>query len=96
MQNLNSLPVSLPQGKAEMLSTPTPVTLTLTRDRQIFINKIPVTLDTLADTVRPLLGAEGDLIISADNDAPQGLVVQAMLQARSAGARHFLIAVKHE
>ena len=96
MQNLNSLQVSLPQGKAEMLSTPTPVTLTLTRDRQIFINKIPVTLDTLADTVRPLLGAEGDLIISADNDAPQGLVVQAMLQARSAGARHFLIAVKHE
>ena len=96
MQNLNTLPVSLPQGKAEMLSTPTPVTLTLTRDRQIFINKIPVTLDTLADTVRPLLGAEGDLIISADNDAPQGLVVQAMLQARSAGARHFLIAVKHE
>jgi biopolymer transport protein ExbD len=95
MQNLNSLPVNLPQGKAEKLSSQTPVTLTLTHDRQIFINKIPVTLETLAGTVKPLMGAEGDLIISADNDAPQGLVVQAMLQARSAGAKHFLIAVKH-
>jgi biopolymer transport protein ExbD len=96
MQNLNSLPVSLPQGKAEKLSTATPVTLTLTRERQLYINKTAVTLDTLAGTVKPLLGTEGDLIISADNDAPQGLVVQAMMRARSAGARHFLIAVKHE
>lgn len=96
MQNLNSLPVTLPQGKAEPLASQTPVTLTLTRASQLFINKTPVTLDTLAATVKPLLGSEGDLIISADNDAPQGLVVQAMLRARGAGAKHFLIAVKHD
>jgi len=97
MQNLDSLQVNLPQGQAEKLSTKTPVTLTLTNDSQIFINRIPVTLETLAATLKPLLqDSEHKLIVSADNDAPQGIVVQAMLRARAAGAQHFLIAVKHK
>lgn len=96
MQNLNALAVNLPQGKAERLSTPSPVTLTLTRDSQIQINKTPVTLATLATVLKPLLTADADVIVNADNATPQGLVVQAMLQARTAGAQHFLIAVKHE
>jgi len=97
MQNLDSLQVNLPQGQAEKLSTKQPVTLTLTSDSKIFINRIPVTLETLADTLKPLLPeSEKKLIVSADSTAPQGIVVQAMLRARSAGAQHFLIAVKHE
>ena len=59
--------------------------------------KIPASLETLADTLKPLLQeSEQKLVVSADNDAPQGLVVQAMLRARTAGAQHFLIAVKHQ
>ncbi len=97
MQNLDSLQVNLPQGQAEKLKTKAPVTLTLTSDSKIFVNRIPVTLDTLAETLKPLLeDSDQKLIVSADNDAPQGIVVQAMLRARSAGAQHFLIAVKHE
>ncbi|HJT50916.1 MAG TPA: biopolymer transporter ExbD [Nitrosospira sp.] len=97
MQNLDSLQVNLPQGQAEKLSTKQPVTLTLTSDSKIFINRTPVTLETLADTLKPLLQeSEQKLIVSADNDAPQGIVVQAMLRARSAGAQHFLIAVKRQ
>ncbi len=97
MQNLDSLQVNLPQGQAEKLSTKQPVTLTLTSDSKIFINRTPVTLETLADTLKPLLQeSEQKLIVSADNDAPQGIVVQAMLRARSAGVQHFLIAVKHQ
>ncbi len=97
MQNLDSLQVNLPQGQAEKLNTKAPVTLTLTNDSQIFVNRIPVTLDTLAETLKPLLqDSDQKLIVSADNDAPQGMVVQAMLRARSAGALHFLIAVKHQ
>ena len=96
MQNLDSLQVNLP-GKAEKLRTKAPVTLTLTSDSKIFINQTSVTLETLADTLRPLLeDSEQKLVVSADNDAPQGIVVQAMLRARSAGAQHFLIAVKHQ
>lgn len=97
MQKLDSLQVSLPEGQAEKLSAEKPVTLTLTKDSEIFINKESVTLDTLATTLKPLLqDAKQKLIISADNEAPQGVVVQAMLRARSAGVQHFLIAVRHK
>ena len=97
MQNLDSLQVNLPEGQAEKLSAKTPVTLTLTSDSKIFINRTPVTLETLADTLKPLLrDSEQKVVVSADSDAPQGVVVQAMLRARTAGAQHFLIAVKHE
>ncbi len=97
MQNLDSLQVNLPQGEAEKLIADAPVTLTLTGDSKIFINRIPVTLETLAATLKPLLhDSQQSLVISADNEAPQGIVVQAMLQARSAGAQHFLIAIKHK
>jgi biopolymer transport protein ExbD len=97
MQNLDSLQVNLPQGEAEKLSAKTPVTLTLTSDSKIFVNRTPVTLETLGDTLKPLQrDSEQKVVVSADSDAPQGIVVQAMLRARSAGAQHFLIAVKHE
>jgi biopolymer transport protein ExbD len=97
MQNLDSLQVNLPQGSAEKLNTKAPVTLTVTNDSQIFIDRKTVTLDTLAETLTPLLkDSEHKLIVSADSDAPQGIVVQAMLRARAAGAQHFLIAVKHQ
>lgn len=97
MQNLDSLQVNLPQGEAEKLSTDTPVTLTLTSDSKIFINQTAVTLETLATTLKPLLSeSQKKLIVSADNDAPQGIVVQAMLRARVAGAQQFLIAVRHQ
>jgi biopolymer transport protein ExbD len=97
MQNLDSLQVNLPQGQAEKLNTKAPVTLTLTNDSKIFVNRIPVTLETLAETLKPLLqDSDQKLIVSADNYAPQGMVVQAKLRARSAGAQHFLIAVKHQ
>lgn len=97
MQNLDSLQVNLPRGKAEKLKADTPVTLTLTGDSKIYVNRTPVTLQTLAATLRPLLNSsQQSVVVSADDIAPQGIVVQAMLQARAAGARSFLIAVKHE
>jgi biopolymer transport protein ExbD len=96
MQNLHSLNVNLPQGHAAPMQAKTPVTLTVTPDSRIFLDKTPVTLDTLASTLRPLLhGPEASVIVAADSAAPNGVTVQAMLRAREAGAQHFLIAVKH-
>ncbi|MFI5304904.1 MAG: ExbD/TolR family protein [Nitrospiria bacterium] len=96
MQNLHSLAVNLPQGKAAPTQAKTPVTLTVTQDSHIFLDKTPVTLATLAETLKPMLnGAESNVIVAADSGAPNGIVVQAMLQTRKAGAEHFLIAVKH-
>lgn len=97
MQSLNSLKVNLPQGRAERLNTETPVTLSVTVDGKLFINRAPVSLSTLAATLKPLMrSSEQNIVVSADSKAPQGVVVQAMLQARAAGAQHFLIAVAHE
>jgi len=96
MQNLHSFAVNLPQGQAKTLSTGTSVTLTVTQDSRIFLNQTPVTLGSLADTLKPMLqGPETSVVVAADGNAPNGVVVQAMLQTRKAGAEHFLIAVKH-
>ncbi len=96
MQHLNSLPVTLPQGEAQQLQADTQVTLSVTSDSKVFVNRTPVTLDSLAATLKPLIrDPQQNVIVSADTAAPQGMVVQAMLQARAAGVQHFLIAVKH-
>jgi biopolymer transport protein ExbD len=96
MQNLHSLAVNLPQGRAEPMQPKTPVTLTITRDSRILLDETPVTLETLAATLKPMLnGPDSSIIVAADNAAPNGITVQAMIQSRDAGAQHFLIAVKH-
>ena len=97
MQNLHLLPVDLPRGRAQPMQSKRPVTLTVTREGRILVNVTEVTLDTLGSTLKPLLkGPNADVIVSADSAAPNGRVVQAMLRARTAGAEHFLIAVKPE
>jgi len=97
LQNLHSLPVDLPKGQATPLQAKTPLTLTVTRDGLILLNETPVTIETLAATLRPLLGGPDiNVVVNADSAAPHGVVVQAMLQAREAGASHFLFAVKRE
>lgn len=96
LQNLHSLPINLPKGKAEPLQSTTPLTMTVTKNSEIFLNSTPVSLETLAGTLQPMLkSSNGNIIVAADNAAPQGVVVQAMLQAHHAGAEHFLIAVKY-
>ena len=96
MQNLHSLGVNLPRGRAAIMQPGTPVTLTITRDSRILLDSTPVTLETLAATLKPMLkGPEASIIVAADSAAPHGIVVQAMMQSRNAGAQHFLIAVKH-
>ena len=95
MQNLHSLPVNLPQGNAAPMQPKTPITLTVTQDSKIYLDQTPVTLETLAATLKPTLRPDASVIVAADNAAPNGVAVRAMLQARAAGAQHFLIAIKH-
>jgi len=96
MQNLHSLPVNLPQGHAAPIQAKTPVTLTITPDSRIYLDKTQVTLDSLAPTLKTRLsGPDASIIVAADSSAPNGITVQAMIKARDAGAQHFLIAVKH-
>ena len=97
LQNLHSLAVDLPRGRATPLQADKPVTLTVTRDGEILLNETAVTLGALPDTMRPLLrNPDTRIVVNADSAAPNGTVVQAMLRAREAGAEHFLFAVKRE
>jgi biopolymer transport protein ExbD len=97
MQSLNALAVNLPKGQAESLKHKEPVTLTVTQDKKLYLDKTPVTLDTLPFTLKPMLSADDPgLVVNADTAAPEGLVVEAMLAARRAGVEHFQIAVKRE
>ena len=95
MQSLNSIAVNLPKGDAEALQHREPITLTITSDSRLFIDKTPTSLPRLAFVLKPLLHPnDPGVVVNADGDAPEAAVVQAMIQARRAGVEHFLIAVK--
>jgi biopolymer transport protein ExbD len=97
MQSLNALAVNLPKGQAESLKHKEPVTLTITQDKKLFLDKTAVTLDTLPFALKRMLTADDPgLVVNADTAAPEGIVVEAMLAARRAGVEHFQIAVKRE
>ena len=50
----------------------------------------------MAFVLKPMLKTKDQgVVVNADSAAPEGIVVEAMLQARRAGVEHFLIAVKH-
>jgi biopolymer transport protein ExbD len=96
MQRLDAVRINLPQGSAQQLTQEKPLTLSVDRANQVFINQLPVRLDQVAPTVSRLLHADRDVVIAADDHASHGVVVQAMLAARQAGAEHFLVAVHRE
>jgi biopolymer transport protein ExbD len=94
LQNLHSLTVNLPRGQAPPLAATRSVTLTVTREGELLLDRTVVTLDTLAAELRPRLAAAGaSVVVAVDSAAPSGVVVQAMLKAREAGVEHFLFAV---
>lgn len=96
MQQLDAVQVNLPQGTAAPMEAKAPVTLTVTPDGKLFLDQTAVTLDSLAPTLKTMLDtADPKVIVAADDAAPNGVIVQAMLKAREAGARQFLIAVQH-
>jgi biopolymer transport protein ExbD len=97
MQALNSLPVNLPRGEAAAMDRKESVTLTVTKDSQIFLDKTPATLATIPSLLRTMLrGPDPSIVVAADGAAPEGLVVEALLEARRAGVTHFLLAVQHD
>lgn len=95
MQNLHSMPVDLPKGSTASAPPTTPLTLTVTRKDEIYLNETPVTLDNLAETLKSrLTGQDHSVIIAADQSSQNGVVVRAMLEARHAGVEHFLFAIQ--
>ncbi len=96
MQRLDAVKLNLPQGHAQTLADRQPLTLAVTRDGSIEINRQRVRLDQVAATIKQLVGPDGNVVIAADAAASNGIVVQAMLRAREGGAEHFLVAVQRD
>jgi biopolymer transport protein ExbD len=96
LQNLHSLPVNLPQGKARPMQARSPITLTITKDGTILLDSTSVNLDNLSGILKSMLKSPNDhIIVAADSKASHGIVAQAMIRARNAGVEHFIIAVKY-
>jgi biopolymer transport protein ExbD len=96
MQHLSGLAVNLSQGKADKTEIENQITLTITRDNLIFLNKEELTTDALKSRLQALLqNGDKTVIIASDQNALQGTVMQAMLTARTAGARHFSMISKN-
>jgi len=96
MQNLHSLRVNLPRGGAQSLVANRSPTLTVTADGRLLVNENETALEQLASVLRGRLGAGTTVIVNADAAAPNGVVVRAMLEARSAGADKFLFAIRKQ
>jgi biopolymer transport protein ExbD len=97
MQRLNGLAVDLTRGKADQLQIENQITVTISHDNLIFLNKEPILLSELKARLQGMLrGADKTVIIASDKHAFQGVAMQVMLTAREAGAEHFSIIARKE
>jgi biopolymer transport protein ExbD len=94
MQRLDAIQVNLPQGQASAIANNQPLTLTISKSNEISVNRQVVPIDQVANAIKPLLRPDGNVVVAADDAAADGVVVHAMLEARKAGAQHFLVAVQ--
>lgn len=90
------LPVKLPAAASGEAERKEPVALTLTRVGELYLDRVPVTLESLPARLRQALAANSQLvvIVNADREVPHGQVVAVMDAAREAGVARLAIAVE--
>jgi biopolymer transport protein ExbD len=102
LTKLDGLPVNLPQASSAPKQPPADLTITVDKDQKLYVNKIPVTFETLEATlVDNAGGAKADMstatvIINADTTVPHGEVVRCIDGAREVGITKFAIATTPE
>ncbi|HEX8465009.1 MAG TPA: biopolymer transporter ExbD [Abditibacterium sp.] len=102
LTKLNGLPVNLPQANSAPKQAPAELTITVDQNRKLYVNKVPVTFETLESTlVEKAGGPKADLaaatvIINADASVPHGEVVRCIDGAREVGITKFAIATAPE
>jgi biopolymer transport protein ExbD len=95
MRNYQGIAVNLNKGKSENILQDQTITITITKDNLIYVNKNLVDLTKLSDEVKKLLNGEEKIILLAcDQDSKQGTSTQAMLEIKRAGGNHFSIITK--
>lgn len=96
MQHLSGIAVNLTQGKADQVKTENQITLTINRQGLIFLNQEEISLESLEIKLKSMLENNDEtIIVVSDKDALQGEVMQMMLAAKAAGAKHFSLITKN-
>lgn len=98
MTRMNSIPVSLPKSSSNPNALKQVIILTIKLDGSIFINKVPVTIETLSEQLANAMhdNPQDALIINGDMGSNYGLVIKVMDRARQTGVRKFALATEPE
>lgn len=96
MTRINSMPVSLPKTASSSESIKQDIILTIKADNSIFMNKTPVTLETIGTQLAYEMHdhLQDVVVVNADQTASYGLVIQVMDKARQIGVRKFALATE--
>lgn len=97
MQKYQGVAVNLNKGSAENISEQQQsITISITHDNLVYINKNQVLLSEIANNLEKLINDKNNnILIASDENSKQGVVMQAMLEAKKAGARKFSFIVKN-
>lgn len=97
MQKFQGVAVNLNKGSAENVNEQTQsITISITHDNLVYINKNQVLLSEVANNLEKLINDKNNnILIASDENSKQGVVMQAMLEAKKAGAKKFSFIVKN-
>ena len=97
MQKYQGVAVNLNKGSAENISEQQQsITISITHDNLVYINKNQVLLSEVANNLEKLINNKNNnILIASDENSKQGIVMQAMLEAKKAGAKKFSFIVKN-
>ena len=97
MQKYQGVTVNLNKGSAENVNEKTQsITISITHDNLVYINKNQVLLTEIANNLEKLINDKNNnILIASDENSKQGVVMQAMLEAKKAGAKKFSFIVKN-
>jgi len=96
MTKINSMPVALPKTSSSPEALKQDVILTIKKEGAIFLNKTPVTLETLGNQLAYEMhhSPQDIVVVNADEGTNYGLVVKVMDAARQIGVRKFALATE--
>jgi biopolymer transport protein ExbD len=97
MQKYQGVAVNLNKGSAENVNEQQQsITISITHDNLVYINKNQVLLTEVAHNLEKLINDKNNnILIASDENSKQGVVMQAMLEAKKAGAKKFSFIVKN-